>query len=142
MADDEKVEEFFQHFGVMGMRWGVRNDKDRVPQTAAEKRASDKRRAKNIGRVVNLTGAAIFVALMLAPLLAGGKGKGSRPVRDFSKPSDELFKPHKGQVHKISPNARSTLMRQERERNAAYQARMRGAREVKGYLKRTGQDFF
>src|SRR4249919_1383395 len=44
-----ELETFFEHHGIKGMRWGVRNDRSRVtklPQSAESKKVSDLRKRK------------------------------------------------------------------------------------------------
>jgi hypothetical protein len=133
---NQEVDIFLEHFGVKGMKWGIRNDKrgsrnvSKEPITAAQKRAKQKRNAKRVNRVIGSTVAVLYIAALLSPM----NSSRDIPVNTLPKPnSDNKNSAHiKDSTHVISKNARETLMRQERERNREYQ--------IKKMLKDMGED--
>lgn len=129
---DQEVAYFLEHFGVKGMKWGIRNDKHgsrKEPMTAAQKRAKERRNVKRVNRVIGTTVAALYIAGLLS-----SKKSGNIPVSTFTKPnSDNNKSSHiRDATHVIKKDARETLMLQERHRNGAYQ--------IKKMLKEMGED--
>lgn len=53
-------DDVLEHFGVKGMKWGVRKPKKKL--TMAQKAARTERRVKIAGRAIQVAGAAIFIA--------------------------------------------------------------------------------
>ena len=75
---------YLEHFGVKGMRWGVRKDKQKVERTPEQARAAKIERNARIG--VLIAGGAAFVASQLV-------ARGKISSNDFMKLdySDENF---------------------------------------------------
>ena len=75
-------EEFLEHFGVKGQKWGVRNKRDVSPSQKAETHAKRVKTAKKVATVAAVAatvavGAKIALKILKAKNQAGISGKGS-----------------------------------------------------------------
>lgn len=122
MIVDQVVDDFLEHHGIKGMKWGVRS-KTLTPQ---QRRA---RQSKNIHRIhmgVKMAATTLFIA----SILGGSSHRGNRPVSYLTESVETVAKVKKSSK-KISPNAREILRMQERQRNGAF--------HIKQMLKNMGE---
>lgn len=68
---DQQVDDFIEHFGIKGMRWGIRNQHqlDRVPRVARGTAARRQHR-KEVAKRVAVVGGAVGVTAVVSALLA------------------------------------------------------------------------
>lgn len=116
MIIEEEV--YLEHFGVKGMHWGKR--KARKPFTTAQKRVKT---AHRVFLGVRLAAGALFVASLFSSGNTNVKLPRTGPITDAHGIRDHF---------PIHPNARSTFLYQERQRNGAFQ--------IKKMLKKMGED--
>lgn len=123
MIVDEEV--YLEHYGVKGMKWGVRKDKlvSGVRQRRENKRAKlaamtpaqrRKHEAKKARRIRNA--AFLGIGAVYLSSISGGHAR-STPIRYVTEEAEEIEET----THKISQNARDILRAQERQRNGAFQ---------------------
>jgi hypothetical protein len=79
---DQQVDEFFEHFGIKGMHWGIRNQQrlDRVSRVA---RGTDHRR--KVAKRAAVVGAAVGATAVVSAILAR---KGMISVKEANRMAD------------------------------------------------------
>ena len=80
---DQDVEEFLEHFGVKGMRWGIRNESKKVVLSPKDRAKKRDRNIKRVHKVATTVAAGLYIAALLS---SSGNQKAStiKPPRSKS----------------------------------------------------------
>lgn len=129
---------YISHYGVKGMKWGVRKTLRERKQkreahlatlTPRQRNAEIRnRKRKNAQRVRNAVGLAVTAAWVSTIMSSPSGGSSVRSISRAVEDVDEVAE----ESHTIAKNAREILRAQERQRNGAYQVRQ--------MLKNMGED--
>lgn len=85
MIDEEEVNDFLEHFGVKGMRWGVRKKEESSGEESSQKKKNTKR------NVAIIIGSAVGVAAVTAGVIYAKKHM-NVSMSDISKPTEAVKK--------------------------------------------------
>ena len=101
MTSYSEVEDFLEHYGVLGMKWGVRKDRDRTSSRVsnADAKVSEKAQKRRVSNSAK-TAAAASIALAVAGVVAGAMVYKSRSNK-VSSLSSETISRGMGAVKKI-----------------------------------------
>ena len=130
MTIDEEVEEFLEHFGVRGMKWGVKKARSGVASYKRNKKAKAnkikamtpaqrskyyRKRQQNIGRAVQFAAVAgvgaVFVGRMIAEKRAS-RGPSEKQVKEaFALAKKNWKPPSPEQAHRINNQIKLSLQR-------------------------------
>ena len=84
--DIPEVEDFLAHFGVKGMKWGVRRDKSRGSESSREKRSPEEKAALRAKAKKVAIGTGVLVAAAGAAYVANSMSKkGSLPISSLNR---------------------------------------------------------